>query len=185
VATGAAPAAVIHTRPGTSPFKFDTIPYGIHSDNACIGGWTVPAVGIFQWPCTPWHTQFDTIDKLDGQELARCAWATACATYGVAAAGPREALELMHSVHAGASRRLAAVSRRARDTSDAELEQAVDELRYCAERDTVALESCLTLARDEPTLLDSRRRLGQALNQQMELEVDLLREYFGVARTFA
>jgi hypothetical protein len=185
VATGAAPAAVIHTRPGTSPFKFDTIPYGIHSDNACIGGWSVPAVGIFQWPCTPWHTQFDTIDKLDAQELARCAWATACATYRVAAAGPGEALELMHSVYAGAGRRIAAVSRRGREGSSDVLEKVVDELRYCVERDTLALASCLTLARSEPPLIDAQQRLAEALRRLSELEIELLRDYFDTTRVFA
>jgi hypothetical protein len=184
VATGAAPDTVIHTRPGTSPFKFDTIPYGIHSDNACIGGWSVPAVGIFQWPATPWHTQFDTPERLDAQELARCAWATAAASYRVAAAGPREALEFMHAVFAGATRRMAAVSRRAREQPEAQIEQAVDELRYCVERDTEAIASCLSLARAEAALDDAQQRLGNALRRHLEFEIDLLRDYFGAARTF-
>jgi hypothetical protein len=190
MATGAAENTVIHTKPGTSPFKFDTIPYGIHSDNACIAGWGVPAVGIFQWPATPWHTQFDTVDKLDAQELARCAWATANVSYRAASAGPREALALMHDVRAASGRRLAAIGRRARNdilTADgADLEVLVDELRYSAERDAAAIASCLALGADTPAhaeLAARAERLSADLAQAAATESAALDEFARAVRS--
>ncbi|MGQ0568465.1 MAG: M28 family peptidase, partial [Armatimonadota bacterium] len=166
----------VHTRPGTSPFKFEVIRYGIYSDNSCIAGWGVPAVGIFQWPSTIWHTQYDTIDRLDAGELARCAWATAAISYQVASAGPREALVWMHDVAGGSRRRLAAMARRARKevlaVESAEVEAILrirlDGLHYQAERGSQAIASCLTLTRHAgnevgAALEEQRRRLAEDL----------------------
>ncbi len=185
MATGAAENTVIHTKTGTSPFKFDTIPYGIHSDNACIAGWGVPAVGLFQWPATPWHTQFDTPDKLDAQELARCAWATASVSYLVANAGPREALGWMHDVRAAASRRLAAVAARGRKEIMVGGQSDVsDELRYTAERDSAAIASCLALCGNgtvRPRLISVSERLADSLVTECDAVINGLTEFASVA----
>lgn len=191
VASPAAESTVVHTRPGASPFKFETIPYGIHSDNSCIAGWTVPAVGIGQWPATNWHNQYDTIDKLDAQELARCAWATAIASYRVATAGPSESLTWMYDVAAGSRRRLASVAHRLRQqvlvqaggqSLESVLERGIDELRYCAERDQQAVASCLSLVRQESdavrTQLDDHAgRLSEELAGSASREIDDLRAF--------
>lgn len=175
-ATGVSSDSLIQARTGTSPFKFEVLPYGIHSDNSCIAGWGVPAVGIFQWPSIVWHTQYDTVDKLDPGEMARCAWATAVISYQGAAAGPREALAWMHDVASASQRRLAAVAHRARQElpvadparADTLLERTEDELRYHAERDSRAIASCLTLVRHDPaarqsTLRDQAEQLSEKI----------------------
>ncbi len=182
----------VHTRPGISPFKFEVIRYGIYSDNSCIAGWGVPAVGIFQWPSTIWHTQYDTIERLDAGELARCAWATAVVSYQVATAGPQEALVWMHNVAGASRRRLAALARRARHellaaesgSADAVLGVRLDKLRYQAEQDSLAIASCLTLARhasdDVQARLESeRRRLVEDLERQAAAECRAIQEVAG------
>ncbi|MGH2403098.1 MAG: M28 family peptidase [bacterium] len=184
--------APVHTRPGVSPFKFEVIRYGIYSDNSCIAGWGVPAVGIFQWPSTIWHTQYDTIDRLDAGELARCAWATAVVSYQVAAAGPREALIWMHNVSGASRRRLASLARRARREllaaesggADALLGVRLDGLRYVAERDSLAIASCLPLARHAPNDVQAglevqRRRLVEDLVRQADAEGQAIQEVAG------
>jgi hypothetical protein len=176
----------VHAR-AASAFKYDTIRYGIYSDNSVLAGWGVPATGIFQWPSIIWHTQYDTIDKLDVGELARCAWATAAVSYQVAAAGPNEALIWMHDVAGASRRRLAALARRARDDLTAaqrdagDLDRRLDALRYQAERDAQAITSCLRLARrggrKASTPLERQSRsLAAAIIRQAETEAGALED---------
>jgi hypothetical protein len=176
----------------TSAFKFDTIRYGIYSDNSCIAGWGVPAVGIMQWPSIIWHTQYDTIDKLDATELARCAWATAMVSYQVAAAGSREALLWMHDVADAARARLAALARRARydllgraGDAGAALPALAAAQRHRLALDRAAITSCLRLAHDaqgdaRTALEGAAQRLGEGLAQQAEADFRVLE---GVAAT--
>jgi hypothetical protein len=189
ISTGAAENTVIHTKPGTSPFKFDTIPYGIHSDNACIAGWGVPAVGIFQWPATPWHTQYDTIEKLDAQELARCAWATASVSYLAANAGPLDGLGWMHDVRAAASRRLSAIASRGRaSTLAGEGSEVADELRYACERDSAAIASCLAVcgeAAARERLALTADTLSTALRAECESQISTLADMARLVETMA
>jgi hypothetical protein len=152
----------------------------------------VPAVGILQWPSVIWHTQYDTIDKLDAGELARCAWATAAVSYQVAAAGPREALVWMHDVAGASRRRLVALGRRARrdllaagfGEVEALLDTSLDALRYRAGRDSQAIASCLVLARDgrngiQASPDDQCRRLVEGLARQAQAEASGLQELAG------
>jgi hypothetical protein len=181
----------VHARTA-SAFKYDTIRYGIYSDNSVLAGWGVPATGIFQWPSIIWHTQYDTIDKLDVGELARCAWATATVSYQVAAAGPNEALIWMHDVAGASRRRLAAIARRARhevaagrtDGAGAALSTRLDALRYQAERDAAAIASCVRLARPggkkaSAPLSRQSGALAKGVARQAEAEASALR---GVAK---
>ncbi|MCZ7569103.1 MAG: M28 family peptidase [Ardenticatenaceae bacterium] len=195
-ATGVSSDSLIQAQTGTSPFKFEVLPYGIHSDNSCIAGWGVPAVGIFQWPSTIWHAQYDTVDKLDPGEMARCAWATAVMSYQVAAAGPRQALAWMYDVASDAQHRLGAVARRARQemlaadaaATDSFVERLEDELRYNAERDSQAIASCLTLVRHDAvalqsTLRDQAEQLSEKLFARAEAEARALRDMAGSLST--
>lgn len=190
VSTGVSSDSVIKAKAGSSPFKFETIPYGIHSDNACIAGWGVPAVGIFQWPSIIWHTQYDTVDKLDEGELARCAWATAAISYQVASAGPREAKILMHQVANHSRRRLTKLAREAQDEMAAAepvqveglLEERLNELAYLVERERKTMQSCVALARDaeghvQSELAESERALFAELTQAGEIESKSLRDF--------
>src|SRR5581483_2652167 len=192
VAAGISEDSIIKARAGSSPFKFETIPYGIHSDNACIAGWGVPAVGIFQWPSIIWHTQYDTVDRLDAGELARCAWATAAVSYQVAAAGPRQAYVWMHDIANHARQRLTRFARRVQDEiaasersdADALLEQRLDELNYLMEREGDAISSCLALvSRDEASVqanLSARRDvLVEGLQRAGKYEADTLTDFVG------
>jgi hypothetical protein len=186
-ASGVGGDQLIQARHGTSPFKFEVLPYGIHSDNSCIAGWGVPAVGVFQWPSVIWHTQYDTVDKLDAGELARCAWATAMLSYQVAAAGPREALLWMNSTALAGQRRLAALAGQAQQAllngraagGQAERERFVDELAYIAERDGQAIAACLRLAQHESrsvraSLKRNAARLARQLERQAQTHVKAL-----------
>ncbi len=190
VSTGVLSDSIVKARAGSSPFKFETIPYGIHSDNACIAGWGVPAVGILQWPSIIWHTQYDTVDKLDAGELARCAWATACISYQVAAAGPREALVWMYDAANYARRRLAGLARRAQDdlaasdTTQAEvlLGQRLDELDYVVEREIRTIASCFALVRHEEegvrrALEEKGTSLSEDVRRAGAAEAALLRDF--------
>jgi hypothetical protein len=193
VSTGVSQDSVIKARAGSSPFKFETIPYGIHSDNACIAGWGVPAVGIFQWPSIIWHTQYDTVDKLDAGELARCAWATAAISYQVAAAGPREAHLWMHRTANHARRRLTKFSLETQDKlaasepldGDSFLEQRLAELEYLVERESALIGSCLQLVRREDatvqaSLSGQRDTLVEGLKKAAQYEADTLADFAGM-----
>lgn len=190
ISTGVSEDSIIKARAGSSPFKVETIPYGIHSDNACIAGWGVPAVGIFQWPSIIWHTQYDTVDKLDAGELARCAWATAVVSYEIAAAGPREAHLWMHTIASHSRQRLTQFARRVQDEiavsedSDAEsvLETRLEELEYLVERETATISSCLGLvnrqeANIQANLSGRRDSLVERLQRAAKYEADSLREF--------
>ena len=171
-ATGIASDGLIQARHGTSPFKFEVLPYGIHSDNSCIAGWGVPAVGVFQWPSVIWHTQYDTVDKLDAGELARCAWATAIVSYQVAAAGPREALGWMNATALAGQRRLAALAGQAQQSllngGGQAAERYTDELNYVAERDGQAVAACLALVRhDSAGVRSGLRKQAAGLKRQL------------------
>jgi hypothetical protein len=157
-----------------------------------LAGWGVPATGIFQWPSIIWHTQYDTIDKLDVGELARCAWATAAVSYQVAAAGPNEALIWMHDVAGASRRRLAALARRARheltaapdDAAGDTLNVRLDALRYQAERDAAAIASCLGLARRNgkkaPAPIERQsRNLAKGVARLADAEASALRDVAG------
>jgi hypothetical protein len=184
VATGISADGLIQARNGTSPFKFEVLPYGIHSDNSCIAGWGVPAVGVFQWPSVVWHTQYDTVDKLDAGELARCAWATAMLSYQVAAAGPREALAWMNLTALAGQRRLASLTANAQQEllngAGPSVEQLADELSYVAERDAQAAAACLALVRHEAAGVRSAlrkqvTRLKRELNRTAQGHIKALR----------
>lgn len=192
VSTGISQDSVIKAHPGSSPFKFESIPYGIHSDNAVIAGWDVPAVGIFQWPSIIWHTQYDTVDKLDAGELARCAWATAVYSYKIAAAGPKEAHQWMHQVASHARQRLVKFGRltqseiasSAADHADALLNERIEELNYLVERESATISSCLSIVAHDhekvrSALAVQRDTLVENLKRTARLEQDALTDFTG------
>ena len=173
---------------GTSPFKFEVIPWGLFSDNSCLSGWRVPAVGLLQWPSIFWHTPYDTPEKLSAEMMHRLVRWIAETTLAVANAGAVEALDILHTVETASEKRLGRVAQRARqaiqgaaaDGKDAALARGLDELRYSAERDTQAIASTTGLARheDEATrqrLQETAERLAARLkDRRREVEADLL-----------
>jgi aminopeptidase YwaD len=179
----------------TSPFKFEAIPWGLYSDNSCLSGWGVPAVGLLQWPSIFWHTPYDTPDKLNPSELERIVRWLAEYALTVANAGCLEAVDVMHLIEALSEKRLAKVSRRIRqalpagspEVIDALVAGAVDELSYVVERDSQAIASTTVLVRHEneqeqQLVAEYRATLTTKLEQRCHDEAAALQEFAALCR---
>lgn len=158
----------------TSPFKFEVIPWGLYSDNSCISGWGVPAVGLLQWPSIFWHTPYDTPEKLSPRILHRLVRWVAETALAISNAGSVETVDIMHTVGEASERRLEKVATRARATlqaaGEAEREEAlaraVDELAYNFERDSQAIASAKVLVRHEDEGV--QRMVGETADRLVE-----------------
>lgn len=180
---------------GASPFKFEVVPYGMHSDNSGMCGWGVPSVGLVQWPAIFWHTQYDTPEKLDAVELQRVAWVTAMMALTVANAGLPEAISLMHDVESASERRLFKLSELTRqemlaadeDRLDEILASRQDEMKFISEMGSQDVDSTLALVRREGETVRKRAEekkeelVAQLICRQRE-EVEGLEEYVRLLR---
>lgn len=181
---------------GTSPFKFDVVSWGIYSDNSCLSGWHIPAIGLLQWPSIFWHTPYDTLDTLSPELFHRLVRWTTELVLTIANAEAVEVVDILHTVAAASEKRLGQVAQKARqairaaDNQSAALAHGLDELRYSAERDAQAIASTLILARheDEGTrqrLQETADRLAtRVADNQREAEADLcaFAEWAGVSQ---
>lgn len=178
-----------------SPFKFEVVPYGMHSDNACLCGWGIPSVGLIQWPAIFWHTQYDTADNLDSVELQRVAWVSAMMALKVADAGVPEAISLMHDVERASERALFKLTERARRellvASGGRLDEMLvgrqDELKYLVETGSQALASALRLVRHEKEAVraqvqDVKDGLVARLGARRREEADGLEDFARMVR---
>lgn len=174
----------------TSPFKFEVIPWGLYSDNSCISGWGVPAIGLLQWPSIFWHTPYDTPEKLEPKILHRLVRWIVESALAVANAGLLESVDIMHTVETASEKRLDKVAARARaalqaapqDQIESTLAQNIDELRYNVERDVQAIASALQLVRHEDaatkeTAADTCARLTERLQQHLAWTEEQLQQF--------
>ena len=174
----------------TSPFKFEVIPWGLYSDNSCISGWGVPAIGLLQWPSIFWHTPYDTPEKLEPKIVHRLVRWIVESALAVANAGLVESVDLMHTVEAASEKRLDKVAGRIRkelqaappEQQGSTLAQGIDELRYNVERDSQAIGSALQLVRHEEAgtqeiAADTCARLTERLKRHLSWTEEQLQQF--------
>jgi hypothetical protein len=176
------------------PFSFRVDPRFMGGDSLQLVGWGIPGIELARRPNIFWHTQYDTPDKCSAEEFLKVGWVFGAAAWMLANAGPAEAVSLMRMVAARSEGRQRASGREARDElmaasggdRAATLDLRVDRLRYLAERDGEAIESCRVLVRHERPEVRARveneaRRCVEQLRRAARDEEESLASFASLA----
>jgi hypothetical protein len=177
------------------PFSFRVDPRFMGGDSLQLVGWGLPGIELARRPNIFWHTQYDTPDKCSAEEFLKVGWVFGAAAWFVANAGPAEVVSLMRMVAARSEGRQRTSGREARDEllaasahdRAAALDLRVDRLRYLAERDGEAIESCRALGRHESSDVQTRLdAVAEACVQQLRRasleEEESLTSFMSLAR---